>query len=39
MAYQQALSGNEADNIQRERPKKTRVIRAEITKLETPINA
>ena len=39
MAYQQVLISNKTDKIRRERPTITRVIRAEITKLGTPINA
>ena len=38
MAHQQVLTGTEVDNMQRERPTKTRIFRAEITKFETPIN-
>ena len=39
MAHQQVLTGIEVDNMQRERPTKTRIFRAEITKFETFINA
>ena len=38
MAHQQVLTGIEVDNMQKERPTKTRIFRAEITKFETPIN-
>ena len=39
MTHQQVLTRIEVDNMQRERPTKTRIIRAEITKFETLINA
>ena len=39
MAHQQVLTGIEVDNMRRERPTKTRIFRAEITKFETPIKA
>ena len=38
MAHQQVLTAIEIDNIRRERPTKTSIFRAEITKFETPIN-
>ena len=38
MAHQQVLTGIEVDNMQRERPTKTRIFCAEITKFETLIN-
>ena len=39
MTHQQVLTGIEVDNMQRERPTKTRIFCTEITKFETPINA
>jgi len=39
MVHQQVLTTNETGNMQRERPIKTRIFRAEITKFETVINA
>ena len=39
MAHQQLLTDIEVDNMQRERPTKTRIFHAEITKFETLINA
>ena len=38
MTHQQVITRIEADNVRRERPTKTRIFRAEITKFETPIN-
>ena len=39
MTHQQVLTGIEVDNMQRERPAKARIFRAEITQFKTPINA
>jgi len=39
MTHQQVLTGIEVDNMQRERPTKSRNFCAEITKFETLINA
>jgi len=39
MTHQQVLTGIEVDNMQRERPTKTRFFRAEIMKFQTLINA
>ena len=39
MAHHQVLTGTEVDNMQRERPTKTRIFHAEIMKFEIPINA
>ena len=38
MAHQQVLTGIEVDNMQWERPTKTRIFRAKIAKFETLIN-
>ena len=39
MTHQQVLTGIEVDNMQRERPTKTRIFHAKIAKFETLINA
>jgi len=38
MAHQQVLTGIEVDHMRRERPTKTRIFHAKITKFKTPIN-
>jgi len=39
MAHHQVFTVIEVDNMPRERPTKTRIFCAKITKFETPINA